>query len=598
MKIHRLLVPLLLLGLHSSVLAQSFQVSGDTFLLNGKPFQILSGEMHYARIPREYWRDRLVKARAMGLNTICTYVFWNEHEQEEGNFDWSQSIAGFIREAQLEHLYVIVRPGPYVCAEWDFGGLPAWLLKDDSLHVRCSDRRFLEATRKYLNELARQITPLQITRGGPVIMIQLENEYGSFGSDKNYLASLRAMLRDAGFDVPLYTSDGPSRDFLVAGTLDDVPAAINFDSEPQKAFAVLEEFRPGTPPMSGEFWVGWFTHWGDKTWGTQDDARQLRDIEWMVHSGKSVNLYMFHGGTNFGFRAGANFSDRYEPTVTSYDYDAPLDEAGHPRPKYFALRKILAEAPGRRDSIPDLPPDLPTTNIPQIKVRESAPLFTNLPSPVPSLLPAPMEKFGQNYGYILYRTHITGRRHGTLNVHELHDRASVFLDGKFVGLLERSRPSIELPTPRSENGTLDILVEAYGRVNFGPLLIDRKGITDFAAIGSFTLMNWEVYPLPLDQKYLLSLKFREEDTGDFPAFRRGTFSLDQTGDTYLNMRGWKRGVVWINGHNLGRYWDIGPQHDLFVPGVWLKRGENTIVVFDMERRTSAELNATKERIRP
>ncbi len=586
----------------SSLFAQSFRIDGSVFRLNEKPFQILSGEMHFARVPREYWPDRLAKIRAMGLNTVCTYVFWNAHEPQEGTFqfDGMLDVAAFVRAAAEAGLYVIVRPGPYACAEWDFGGLPPWLLKDCDIRVRTMNARYLEAARKYLIALGKQLAPLQITHGGPIIMVQLENEYGSFGSDKEYLRTLKQMLRDAGFDVPLYTSDGPSRELLLAGTLEDVPPVINFDGDPQRYFPVLEKFRPGTPPMSGEFWVGWFTHWGDKEWGKQDDAAQIKDIDWIVSTGKSISLYMVHGGTNFGFSAGANFTDRYEPTVTSYDYDAPIDEAGHPRQKYFALREVMRKAQHLNAKVPDVPPNLPTIRIPSIELREIAPLFANLPQPVHSVLPGSMESYGQNTGYILYRTHLIGRKHGTLKVPELHDYATVYLNGKLIGKLDRAKnqTSLELPAAESDSATLDILVEAFGRINFGPRLIDRKGITQFAAIGEFTLMNWDVYTLPMDDAGLSKIRYGAAVSGGMPAFYRGTFSLASVGDTYLNLRNWKRGVVWINGHNLGRYWDVGPQRDLFVPGVWLNKGENSIILFDMEQASPGRLEATPERIYP
>jgi beta-galactosidase len=596
----RILMLLLFCAVATATLpAQPFKIGGSLFLLNGKPIQILSGEMHFARIPREYWADRLAKARAMGLNTVCTYVFWNAHEAQEGKFDFTGmlDVAEFVRQAQKAGLLVILRPGPYACAEWDFGGLPPWLLKDSDLKVRCMNKRYIDASKNYLVQLGKQIKSLQITRGGPIIMVQLENEYGSFGSDKEYLRTLKKMLRDAGFEVPIYTSDGPARELLLAGTLDDVPPVINFSDEPEKSFSVLESFRPGTPPMSGEFWVGWFTHWGDGSWGKQDDEQQLKDIAWIVQSGRSINFYMFHGGTNFGFSAGANYSDRYEPTVTSYDYDAPLDEAGRPRPKYFALRELLKDLQPKGAALPDVPPNLPSIDIPEITVSGFAPLFGNLPKAVRSLHPRSMEYYGQNSGYILYRTHLVGKKHGTLKVSELHDYGYVYLNGKFVGKLNRAENemSLKLPEPEEDSPTLDILVEAFGRINFGPRLIDRKGITDFAAIGEFNLTDWEVYTLPMDGAFLKSLRFSAGESNGMPGFYRGTFSLDATGDTYLNLSEWKKGVVWVNGHNLGRYWEAGPQRDLFVPGAWLKKGENSILVFDMEQEAPAPIKGTAER---
>ena len=565
---------------------ESFAVGKGQFFLNGKPFRILSGEMHYARIPREYWKDRLLKARAMGLNTICTYIFWNAHEARRGSFDFSGDldVASFVRTAHEAGLHVIIRPGPYVCSEWDFGGLPAWLLRDPAIRVRCSDHAYMEAVHRYLMRVGRELAGLQTGRGGPIILVQVENEYGSYGNDKVYLAELERMYREAGFSVPFTTSDGSDMSQLEAGTLDSAVPLVNFGGGAEGEFANLARFRSGIPAMCGEYWCGWFTHWGSPQWGGADIGKQRADIEWMLKTGKSFNLYMFHGGTNFGFTAGANFTDRYQSDVTSYDYDAPLDEAGRPREKFTVLRELIRQYTPGAEKFPDLPPALPTVEIPSFIPGEKSPLFASLPPPVGSVQPRSMETFGQNAGFIMYRTRLIGPKSGKLVVVEPHDYALVYVNGSSAGVLDRHKgeTSMTLPPAGGDVVTLDILVEAMGRVNFGPQLLDRKGITERVELGGVTLMNWSVYPMPMDAGYLKGLSYGEPDSAPGPAFYRGHFSLAKTGDTFLNMESWRKGVVWVNGHNLGRYWSIGPQQKLFLPGPWLKKGRNEIIVFDLE----------------
>ena len=570
----------------TAIAQESFAVGKGQFFLNGRPFRIISGEMHYPRIPREYWKDRLLKARAMGLNTICTYVFWNAHEARRGSFDFSGDldVAAFVRAAHEAGLKVIIRPGPYVCSEWDFGGLPAWLLREPDIRVRCSDHAFMEAVRRYLVRVGRELAGLQIGRGGPIMLVQVENEYGSYGNDKVYLAELENMYREAGFTVPFTTSDGSDITQLEAGTLHNAVPLVNFGGGAEEEFANLARFRTGIPAMCGEYWCGWFTHWGDPQWGGADIGKQRTDIEWMLKTGKSFNLYMFHGGTNFGFTAGANFTDRYLSDVTSYDYDAPLDEAGRARDKYFVLRDLIREFTPGTEKFPELPNPLPTIDLPALTPGEKAPLFANLPSPVGSVQPRSMETFGQNHGFIMYRSRLIGPKSGKLVIVEPHDYALVFANGKRVGIIDRHKgeTSITLPPAGGGEVTLDILVEAMGRVNFGPKLLDRKGITDRVELNGVTLMNWSVYPMPMDAGFLRGVAYGEPDSASGPAFYRGYFTLSATGDAFLNMASWQKGVVWVNGHNLGRYWSIGPQQKLFLPGPWLKRGRNEIIVFDLE----------------
>ena len=574
----------------------TFAIQGEHFLLNGKPFRIMSGEMHYPRVPRAYWADRFAKMKAMGLNTLCTYVFWNAHEPRPGDFTFEGNldIAAYVREAQKAGLYVIVRPGPYVCSEWDFGGLPSWLLAEPDIKVRCSDPRYMAASRRYIERLAQELKGLQISEGGPIIMVQLENEYGSYGNDKQYLRDLRDILVKAGFTVPLFTSDGGAHYLLESGTLPDITPVVNFGGGPEGEFGALTKFRQNIPLMCGEFWCGWFTHWSDSLWGRSDGAKQAKELEWMLTTGKSFNLYMFHGGTNFGFTAGSNHAKLFEPDVTSYDYDAPLDEAGRPTPKFFTFRDLLQKHGHDGKKLPALPTPLPTIEIPKITLTEHAALFSSLPAPIHMPQPQPMEYFGQEHGLVLYRTKLVGPRSGKLVITELHDFASIYINGKLIGRIDRMRGENMLEIPKGigdGDATLDILVEAMGRVNFGDKLIDRKGITERVTLSGVTLMSWDVFPIPMNDEFLGRIHYAAGDPVQAPAFMRGSFDLKATGDTYLDMKGWKKGIVWINGQNLGRFWDAGPQERLFVPGAWLVKGKNAIVVFDIDRTGNAPLRS-------
>lgn len=583
--VRRAFVALAVISLFPGLFGQvrNFRLGEDEFLLNGKPFQIMAGEIHYQRIPREYWADRLLKLKAAGLNTVGTYVFWNALEPEPGQWDFSggNDLAAFIRTAQRLGLWVIVRPGPYACAEWDFGGLPIWLLRTPDIKVRCSDPRYLAACESYILKIAEVIRDLQVHRGGPVLMVQVENEYGSFGNDRDYMLALKGFWEKAGIEVPLYTADGATPYMLEAGSLPG--AAIGLDpGTNEKDFAEAARLERGVPVFCSELYPGWLTHWGEE-WARVKTEDVVADLRWLLDHGKSFSLYMFHGGTNFGFWAGANFSDKYEPDVTSYDYDAPLDEMGRPTPKYFAIRDLLVRHQPKGTELPELPRPVPTIEIPAISLDESASLFDNLPPAVRSPQPGPMESYGQDHGFILYRTKLLGHRGGKLTVTDLHDYGSVYMDGKFLATIDRTKNETAVDIPKGEpaNETLDILVEGMGRINYGPRLLDRKGITERVTLNAITLMAWDVHCLPMGEDDLSLLRFGGRPV-DRPAnFFRGRFELQETGDTYLDMTGWKKGVVWVNGRNLGRYWDIGPQKRLYCPAPFLKRGRNEVVVFDL-----------------
>ncbi len=596
---NRLLVALIiLLFCCSGVMAQqpkhTFVLQKDQFLLDGRPFQIISGEMHSARIPAEYWRHRIKMAKAMGCNTIAAYVFWNYHELTPGVFDFTtenRDIVRFIKIAQEEGMWVLLRPGPYVCAEWDFGGLPAYLLSNPNIKVRCLDPDYMQAVSRYVEKLSSLVHDLQVTKGGPIVMVQVENEYGSYGNDRNYTKALKELWVKNGIEVPFYTADGPSAALLEAGTVEG--AAIGLDPAASEGdFAVATKQNPNVPTFCSELYPGWLTHWGEK-WQRPDTVSLLKDVKWLLEHKKSFNFYVVHGGTNFGFWAGANSFDRdqYQPDVTSYDYDAPVNEIGQPTPKYFALRRLIQQYLPKKHKLPVIPKAMPVIQIPAFTMEASASLWNNMPEAKLSVQPKPMEMYGQSSGFILYRTRLVGHKGGTLFISDLHDYATVFVDGKFVGKIDRSKNerTIELPASENVNPVLDILVEGMGRINFAQYMIDRKGITDHVALNGMTLMNWEVYNLPFDQKYLDRLTYSPEQKTRPGIIFKGTFRLQEMGDTYLDMSNWRKGIVWVNGHNLGRYWEIGPQKRLYCPAPWLKKGQNEIVVFDLLQTQSGTI---------
>ncbi|MHB8054607.1 MAG: glycoside hydrolase family 35 protein [Candidatus Aminicenantales bacterium] len=573
----------------------TFDFKGSEFLLDGKPFQIMAGEMHFQRIPRPYWKDRLLKAKAMGLNTVGTYIFWNALEPEPGQWDFSDrnDLAAFLEEAQKAGLWVLLRPGPYACAEWDFGGLPIWLLRTPDIKVRCSDARYLAACDTYIEKIAGIIRPFLVQNGGPVLMIQIENEYGSYGNDRGYMRALKGMWERFNVTGPFYTADGAMPYMLEAGFLPGCPIGLD-PAASEEEFAVAAKIGGDVPIFCSELYPGWLTHWGE-AWARAETQDVVKDLTWLLENKKSFNLYVIHGGTNFGFWAGANMGKTYQPDVTSYDYDAPINERGDLTPKYFAIRDLLAKHQPAGIALPEPPGPLPSIEIPEIAFPESAGLFSNLPFPVPSPQPQPMESFKQSHGFILYRTELIGRHEGTLVLRDLHDYANIYVDGEYLGTLDRSKGenTIEIPKSDPPARILDILVEGMGRINYGQDLIDRKGITERVTLANMTVMNWGVACLPMNDSYLAGLKFETWPAARPAAFFRGAFNLEETGDTYLDMSGWKKGVVWVNGRNLGRYWDIGPQKRLFCPASFLKEGRNEIIVFDLNLTNPAAVRGFK-----
>ncbi len=571
----------------------TFTLGSDDFLLDGKPFQIMAGEIHPARVPAEYWRHRIQMTKAMGLNTIAAYVFWNHHEVSEGTFDFTtgnRHLAEFVKIAQDEGLWVILRPGPYVCAEWDFGGLPVYLLKDPELKVRSLSLTYMKAAERYIDAIAPVIKPLLVTNGGPVLMLQVENEYGSYGNDRAYMERLRQLWVRNGIDVPFFTGDGPTPYMLEAGSLPGAAVGLDSGSE-EKHWQLARSMVPGVPVFSSETYPGWLTHWGEK-WASPSLEDLLKEVRFLLSNKKSFNFYVIHGGTNFGFTAGANSGGKgYEPDVTSYDYDAPIDEQGRPTPKYHALRDLLATTRGGAP-LPPIPAPIPAVSIPSFPMRAHASVWDHLPKAIAAVHPKPFEMYGQNQGLMLYRTTLVGRKSGKLTITELHDYATVLVDGKYIGSLDRrlGEHTIDLPATTNPKPVLDILVEGMGHINFAQAMIDRKGITDRVTLSGMTLMNWEVYPLPLDADWTMRLTASAAPADRPGVFFSGTFALATPADTFIDMTGYKKGVVWVNGHNLGRYWDIGPQTRLYCPASWLKAGENRVVVFDLHKTDASPLS--------
>ena len=560
----------------------------DHFELDGKRLQIISGAIHYARVPRAYWRDRLKKAKAMGLNTVETYVFWNLHEPAPGqyNFSGQNDVAEFIREAQQEGLYVILRPGPYVCAEWEFGGYPAWLLKDPKIKVRTSDPMFIDAASRWLHRLGQELAPLQSGNGGPILATQVENEYGSFGSDHAYMEQIHRILIDSGFTKSmLYTADGA--DELPNGTLPELPAVINFGTGGAKEeFAKLDKFRPAGPRMCGEYWAGWFDHWGEHH-HTESPREEADELKWMLEQGFSVNLYMFHGGTSFGWMNGANLDGKkYQPDVTSYDYDAPVSESGELTPKFFLFRDVIQQVTGVRSPAPPTP--IVAHAFAPIQLTRSTSLFATLPAPIKSSEIQPMEALGQSYGYILYRTTVDVAQSGELKLDELRSYAQIYLDGKLIGTLDRRLVQSTLPlTIPHDHAQLDIFVENTGRVNFGPQFPNEwTGITHQVMLAGRQLTGWSIYSLPMQQPD--KLNFAQKPC-EGACFYETAFDIDLPADTFLDTRTLGKGMVWVNGVPLGRFWKIGPQGALYLPASFLKRGRNQIIVFDLEGQASPML---------
>ncbi|MEH0546843.1 beta-galactosidase [Streptomyces sp. B21-105] len=595
--------------------------TSDGFLLHGAPFRILSGAMHYFRVHPDQWADRLRKARLMGLNTVETYLPWNLHQPEPGTLvlDGLLDLPRFLRLAAAEGLHVLLRPGPFICAEWDGGGLPHWLTADPDIRLRTSDPRFTDAVDRYLDLLLPPLLPYMAASGGPVIAVQVENEYGAYGDDVAYLKHIEHALRSRGVEELLFTCDQTAGDHLRNGTLPGVLATGTFGSRVEESLRRLREAQPEGPLMCSEFWIGWFDHWGGPHHG-RDAEDAAADLDRLLSAGASVNIYMFHGGTNFGYTNGANHHHAYVPTVTSYDYDAPLTESGDPGPKYHAFREVIA----RHAPVPDEPVPAPSPKLPPTTVglTRRTPLIPPAGRPVRATDPLSADDMGRRAGYTLYRTTVPTPGHGLLHFEGgVGDRAQVFLDGAPAGVLERERYEETLPVhvPRAD-AVLDVLVENMGRVNYGPRIGVPKGLLGPVTFMGRPLQDWDCHALPLDDApSTATLTAAHPTTGPAapettapgtgtltpripvpeafasagPAFHHGTFDVATPADAFLSLPGWTKGQAWINGFHLGRYWNRGPQRTLYVPAPVLRRGVNELVLLELHGATTSAAHLTE-----
>jgi beta-galactosidase len=515
-----------------------FELADNTFLLDGKPFQIISGELHYPRIPREAWRHRMKMAKSMGLNTIGTYIFWNLHEPRKDVFDFSgqNDIVEFVKIAKEEGLWVILRPSPYVCAEWEFGGYPFWLQNINNLKVRSTEAKYLEEYRKYIHEIGRLLSPWQINHGGNILMIQVENEYGSYGEDKEYLNVNRNIFIEAGFDGILYTCD-PAKD-LVKGHLPGLLPAVNGLDKPHEIRKLINENHSGKGPyFIAEWYPAWFDWWGTKH-HIVPASKYTKALDSVLSAGISINMYMFHGGTTRDFMNGANYKGNtpFEPQISSYDYDAPLNEAGNATHKFFEFRKIIQKHLPAGQTLPEVAPAKPTITIPNIQFTKSIALTDILPAPTTSNAPATFEDLEQAYGFVLFRTLLQNPASGMLTIKDLRDYAVIMVNGKKVGTLDRckAQDSLRITLPKG-TVTLDILVENLGRINFGPYLLEnKKGITKGVWLNGKELKEWQNYSLPFEKQPAIDTA-KAHTLSNGPVIKSARFSLEKTGDTYLDM---------------------------------------------------------------
>ena len=592
------------------VKAGHFTVGDKSFLLNGEPFVVKAAEIHYPRIPQPYWEHRIKMCKALGMNTVCIYVFWNIHEQREGQFDFTgnNDVAAFCRLAQKNGMYVIVRPGPYVCAEWEMGGLPWWLLKKKDIRLREQDPYFMERVKIFEQKVGEQLAPLTIQNGGPIIMVQVENEYGSYGENKPYVSEIRDCLRGIyGQELALFQCDWASN--FEKNGLDDLVWTMNFGTGANidQQFRRLGELRPDAPKMCSEFWSGWF----DK-WGAQHETRPAKDMvdgmDEMLSKGISFSLYMTHGGTSFGHWAGAN-SPGFAPDVTSYDYDAPINEQGLPTSKFWELRTMMQKyslspgpspkGKGNKVALPAVPKaPMPIIEVPQFRLEKVMDLCGLVTKRVENRDVLTMEDMDCGWGMIQYTTTLPDiPRKSVLTLNDCHDYAQIWVNHQFVGSIDRVKNEKSLMLPPVKKGdVLNILVEAMGRINFGRAIKDFKGITSDVQLQTeqdghemtYTLKHWVIRTMADDYEAIkaamasnrVEAKDNEAIVSDGGYFK-GEFTLKKVGDTFLNFEAFGKGQVWANGHAMGRIWHIGPQQTLYVPGCWLKKGKNEVIVLDI-----------------
>ena len=610
MKKVRLLLTVLLLMTTTLVKAGHFTVGDKSFLLNGEPFVVKAAEIHYPRIPQPYWEHRIKMCKALGMNTVCIYVFWNIHEQREGQFDFTgnNDVAAFCRLAQKNGMYVIVRPGPYVCAEWEMGGLPWWLLKKKDIRLREQDPYFMERVKIFEQKVGEQLAPLTIQNGGPIIMVQVENEYGSYGENKPYVSEIRDCLRGIyGQELALFQCDWASN--FEKNGLDDLVWTMNFGTGANidQQFRRLGELRPDAPKMCSEFWSGWF----DK-WGAQHETRPAKDMvdgmDEMLSKGISFSLYMTHGGTSFGHWAGAN-SPGFAPDVTSYDYDAPINEQGLPTSKFWELRTMMQKyslspgpspkGKGNKVALPAVPKaPMPIIEVPQFRLEKVMDLCGLVTKRVENRDVLTMEDMDCGWGMIQYTTTLPDiPRKSVLTLNDCHDYAQIWVNHQFVGSIDRVKNEKSLMLPPVKKGdVLNILVEAMGRINFGRAIKDFKGITSDVQLQTeqdghemtYNLKHWVIRTMADDYEAIktamasnrMEAKDNEAIVSDGGYFK-GEFMLKKVGDTFLNFEAFGKGQVWVNGHAMGRIWHIGPQQTLYVPGCWLKKGKNEVIVLDI-----------------
>lgn len=593
----------------------SFEIKDGNFYLNGKPTPVLSGEMHYSRIPHQYWRHRIQMMKGMGLNAVATYVFWNWHETEPGKWDFEgdKNLAEYIRIAGEEGMMVILRPGPYVCAEWEFGGYPWWLQNIEGMEIRRDNEEFLERTKLYIDRLYQEVGHLLCTKGGPIIMVQCENEFGSYVAQRQdipleehraYNAKIKQQLADAGFDVPLFTSDGSW--LFEGGSIPGALPTANGESNIENLKNVVNKYHNGKGPyMVAEFYPGWLAHWAEPH--PKVSASSIaRQTDLYLKNDVSINYYMVHGGTNFAFTSGANYDKRrdIQPDLTSYDYDAPISEAGWATPKYDSIRAVIKNYV---KNVPEAPAHIPVIEIPSIKLDKVADVlgWAGRMNPVSGNQPLTFEQMNQGYGYVLYTRRFNQPISGTLSIPGLRDYAVIYIDSEKVGELNRNTQTYDMEINVPFNATLQILVENMGRINYGSEIVhNTKGIISPITIAGQEISgNWEMFQLPmsevpdfskLGQNVYNNGTSQANRLKDCPALYEGTFTLDETGDTFIDMEAWGKGIIFINGHNIGRYWKVGPQQTLYIPGVWLNKGENKIVIFEQLNETPmAEVKTVK-----
>ncbi|HJD74586.1 MAG TPA: beta-galactosidase [Bacteroides reticulotermitis] len=592
---------------------KTFEIKNGHFYRNGKETPVLSGEMHYMRIPHQYWRHRLQMMKAMGLNTVATYVFWNFHEPEPDKWDFTgdKNLAEYIRIAGEENMMVILRPGPYVCAEWEFGGYPWWLQNIKGMEIRRDNPEFLARTKSYLERLYKEVGSLQCTKGGPIIMVQCENEFGSYVAQRKdipleehqaYNAKIKQQLIDAGFNVPMFTSDG-SWLFEGGATPGALPTA-NGENDIDNLKKVVNQYHDGKGPyMVAEFYPGWLSHWAEDF--PQISASSIaRQTEKYLQNDVSFNVYMVHGGTNFGFSSGANYDKKrdIQPDLTSYDYDAPISEAGWETPKYDSIRNVIKKY--AKYAIPAIPAPIATIEIPSIQLDKVMDLLAYAEKQKSVLAEDPLtfEQLNQGYGYVLYTRHFNQPISGTLEIPGLRDYAVVYVDGEKVGVLNRNTKTYSLEIDVPFNSTVQILVENMGRINYGSEIVhNNKGIISPVKIAGKEIQgNWKMYSLPMgeapdaDKLGVANSVSAATKLKNMPIVYSGKFMLDKVGDTFIDMADWGKGIIFVNGINIGRYWQVGPQQTLYIPGVWLRKGENKIVVFEqLNLKPQKELRTTK-----